>query len=113
MTGRLCSLTRLGNFQRNLDVAEAAANRVPYAQMEKLIVLRQVNLLVRREGEIRAATKYILPESHRNLLGSVVYHAPVAIEPDGGDTQGDLMLPVNDSHCQCVDWHRVVGQEGN
>jgi hypothetical protein len=113
VAGRIWLLTRFGNFNGNLDVPEAAVDRIPYAQVEKLIVLRQVNLLVHRDGKIRAATKYILRQSHRKLLGFVLYRAPVAIEPDGGDTQDDLMLPVNDSYRHCVDWHCVSDQEGN
>ena len=81
--------------------------------MEKLIVLRQVNLLVNHDGKVRAAMKYIGREGHRYLLGFVLYHGPVTIQPDGGDTQDDLVRPVDVSDRECVDWQRVANQEGN
>jgi len=38
---------------------------------------------------------------------------PSRLSPNGGDTQDDLMLPVNGSHCKCVYWQRVADQEWN
>lgn len=50
VAGRVRSLIRLANLNRNLDGAETAVDGIPNAQIEKRIVLQQVYTFVRTKS---------------------------------------------------------------